>query len=231
MTDTSLFETTPNTKYDSWDVDALKRKALAADEHINTLTSELAEIRSGKSTDAKMEELLNKLTELSRPSNPSVTSTVVNHSTERTPDGNSFRAEDIDALVSSSYEKKQKETEAKNNVARLHKELKAAWGDNYRSTMTNKARELGVNENFFAKMAEDNPDLLLKIVLDKPRSDLNSHTPPSTVVNTRAGSIQVGNTYKDFKKAMKDNPSLRTDPDFVAKMHEAAERLGDSFYN
>lgn len=232
MTDTSLFETTPTTsKYDNWDVDALKNKAISADNHINTLQSELAELRNSKTSDAKMEELLNRLTEISTPPQ-NTASNVVNHTTERVPGAPVVTTEDIETLVSKSLEKKQKEDLSKQNVAKLHRELKAAWGDNYRSIMTNKAQELGINQNFLASLAETHPDALLKLVLDKPKSsDLNTHVAPPSVLNTRAGQVQLGTTYKEFSKAMKDNPSLRSDPNFIARMHEAAERHGEAFYN
>lgn len=233
MTDNTLFETTPQTsKYDTWEPDALKKKALAADDHIATLENELSTLRSANSTDARIQEVLQKLDQLSTNSYQNQSSTTVNQTAERNVPTAEVTKEDVLRLVSTTLEQKTKENQVKENVAKVHRELKAAWGENYKNILSTKAQEMGVNQDFLASMAETHPDAFLKLMVDKNKlANPNVHVPPTTIqINTATGPLTIGDTWKDFSKAMKDNPNLKHDPAFNRRMHEAAQRLGDSFY-
>lgn len=231
MTNT-IFETTQETKYDTWEPDALKKKALAADTHIITLETELAELRNSKETEARLEAVLAKLDQLNTP-HTNQTSNVVNHATENRVSTSQITPEQIERLLDSRLELKTKEAQTKANVEKVRKELIAAYGDNFQTTLNNKMTELGVSQEFLASMAETHPDAFIKLLVDKrSKGNINAHVPPTSIQNTNLNMASLqGETWKDFSKAMKDNPSLRTDPQFVRRMHETAERLGASFYN
>jgi|SRR5688572_242898 len=234
MTDNNLFENTPQpSKYDSWDIEALKKKAEAADNHIATLEEENKNYRGEKQTDARIEEVLARLDQLKQTSpftNPPITQ--VNQTEQRHVPTAEVTKEDVLKLVSTTLEQKQKENQVKANVERIHKELKQAWGDNYKTILSNKAREMEVNQDFLISMAETAPEAFLKLVLDKNKlTNPNVHVPPSSsAVHMPGVGNMSGETYKDFKKAMEASPHLRSDPVFNRRMHEAAERLGNAFY-
>jgi hypothetical protein len=235
MTDNNLFENTntPTSKYDSWDIEALKKKAESADAHIATLEEENRTFRDRGQTEARIEEVLARLDQLKQQPLPNPPINPVNNTDQRHVPAAEVTKEDVLKLVSTTLEQKQKENQVKANVERIHKELKQAWGDNYKSILSTKAQEMSINQDFLISMAETHPDAFLKLVLDKSKlANPNAHVPPSSnAVHVPNVGTMTGETYKDFKKAMEANPNLRTDPTFNRRMHEAAERLGQSFYS
>ena len=82
-------------------------------------------------------------------------------------------------------------------------------------------------------VAESYPEAFLKLVLEDNKPSTNYFTPPTstrTPVNPLNATAPM-NSYKDFSKLMKDNPSLRHDASFQAQLHAAAEKIGPAFFN
>ncbi len=232
MTDTLFNTDTPTSgsnKYDTWDAEQLKRKAEAADNHIRTLEAENANLRETTKQNATIEEILDRLDNKPvTPPNFSPNPVVTNPPDK--PSSSAITKDDVMSLI----EQQRKNDQAKANVDLISKELQKVWGEDFPSKVTQKAKNLGVNKDFLASMAENYPQAFLKLVLEdvqKPTNP-NSHVPPtSTTFQPKTPEGFVGETWKDFSKAMKQNPSLRTDPTFSRRMHDQAAKLGDSFYN
>ncbi len=235
MTDSSLFEGTtpaePLDKYSTWEPDALRNKAIAADNHIKTLEEENRNLREQTKQTATLQEVLEKLDRVN-PSSPSYTPPAVNPTPVQPNTSQQVTKEDITNLVTSTFEQEQKKNQAKQNVATVKAELQKVWGDNFPQRLSEKSKEIGASENFLANMAENYPQAFLKLVLadTKPAPvNPNVHVPPGTTPNKAAP--MTGETYKDFRAQEKLNPKLLSDPIFQQRKHEAAQRLGDSFFN
>lgn len=237
---TELFEKTDNneptnleTKYADWDEDALRRKALAADNHIRTLEEENRNYRESMKTDEKLEAVLSKLDQSYnqqqfnyQPNNEA------HQPSERNSAQESVTREDVLKLVEQTYQNKVKESTAKSNVEYVANELRKAWGDNYSKTLSEKVKDLGVDQSFLESMAETHPKAFLRLVSpSKETGTPNTHVPPKSSTSTNMGDTTYGETYKDFKEQEKQNPTLKHNAAFQRRKMEAAARLGDSFYN
>lgn len=228
MTD-ALFNDAPVTiKYDTWEPDALKTKAINADSHIATLEAENAELRKYKETDAKLQEVLARLDQVNQLQNTPPNSSI-NQTSERPSSSEQITKADIEKLVSMSIEQEQKKNSVKSNVDKVESELIKAWGVDYKKSLNSRATELGVAKDFLGSMAENYPDAFLKLVLeDKRPTNPNAHVPPSSATTVQQYSGTENWNY--FKTQMKTNPALRSDSAFQNRMAAAAQRLGDSFY-
>lgn len=233
MTD-SLFEndgttnTETTTKYDAWELEALKTKAMHADNHIKTLESEMSLLRENKNTEAALQEVLKKLDQANQP--PENNLNLGNNQTlERINSSEQLTKQDVLGIL----EQKQKELQAKANVDTVKTELQKVWGDSYTSKLNEKSKQLGISQDWLASVAETHPQAFLKIVLDAPPNDTsrNVHVPPGSTGSNRIGTITGGETQKDFRAQEKANPRLIHDVAFQTRKHAAAQRLGDAFFN
>lgn len=213
-----------NSKYDSWEKDALIKKALAADDHINKLESEHAQLRS---TDDTLQEVLKRL---EQPQN-SVQNNELNQTHERSNSSESLSKDDIEDIVSQIVERKQKTSQAKANVDMIKTKLQEVWGDDYRTKVSSRSQELGIDQSYLESMAESQPQAFLSLIL--PQSAINpnpnTHLPPSSTKQIEDKSFK-GETYKEFREQEKANPSLLYDPKFQKRKLQAAQTLGDAFY-
>lgn len=242
MTDTIFTEgqqtsepsTLDNTsKYASWDVQDLIKKAEAADAHITKLETENSDYRT--KNDETLKKVLEKLDQANQTPTPDP-STLTHQSPEQSklPNATSgaFNPEDIQKMVSESFERKQKETLAKSNVERIRTELKKTWGDNYITRLNERKAELGVDQSYLESTAENYPDVFLKIMLgeNKPTNP-NMHVPPSNPSVAPNNTNQpVMSKFSEFRKMEKENPALRHDAVFQTRKLEAAARYGPEFY-
>ena len=248
MTDTSIFnnsESQTNTqsnesndsqlintqsKYSSWNTEDLVKKAEAADAHINKLETENSDYRKN---DATLQEVLQKLDQSNAATSQNNPSTNTNQYQERSNSSETVSKEDIEKLVSISFDRKQQESLAKRNVETVRTELKKVWGDNYSQKLTERAQELGVEQSYLESTAENYPQVFLKVILgENSTSNPNTHVAP-TSTQTSPVLTTPGNftRYKDFSKMMKEKPELLSDPMFNRQMHEAAQKYGKEFYN
>lgn len=235
MTDSNLFDDNSNTpgKYDSWDLEALRKKAYEADNHIDLVESEAKSLRELAQTNTTMDEIIARLDlmNMQPPMNHQPT-TPANNAADRNVQDVVTKT-DVATLVAQTLETLHKENSAKENVSKVKTELSKVWGTDVSKKLKEKAVELGVSERFLASMAEGYPTALLKLVLeDKPApTNPNTHTPPSTTYRSLPSSDQPLSTWKQFSKAMKDNKHLRHDATFQRQLHETAEKQGPSFWN
>jgi hypothetical protein len=238
MTDTIFTEgqqtnepsTLDNTsKYSSWDVQDLIKKAEAADIHITKLETENADYRT--KNDETLKKVLEKLDQANQ-TTATDPSTLTHQSPEQSNPSGALKPEDIQKMVSESFERKQKETLAKSNVERIRTELKKTWGDNYVQRLNERKAELGVDQSYLESTAENYPDVFLKIILGETKyTNPNTHVPPSNPSIAPNNSNQpVMSKFSEFRKMEKENPALRHDAVFQTRKLEAAARYGPEFY-
>lgn len=231
-----LFQTEDQTvtpgKYDSWDLDALKRKAEAADEHIRAIESENRALRESSDTSTTLEEILERLDQSKSTPPNFLPSTGANQPpSERTSSSESIKKEDVAAMIAAALDNNQKQSLAQSNVNTVKSKLAEVWGADYQKKVTEKAKEINIPQDTLSALAETSPAAFLKLVLDeKPVTNPNSHLPPSTMVRALPNQSKPMEKWSDFSKAMKENPSLRMNASFQKLLHETAERIGSAFY-
>lgn len=235
MTDTNdLFQSADpaqtTSKYDSWDLDALKKKADMADAHISTLERENASYRENTTTTTTLEEILEKLDQ-TRTNPLSFTPSMVETKSTAERPSSSPSKEELASIVEAIIENKQKKTLAQQNVEQVRQSLEKTWGNDYKLRLAERSKQLNMSQDFLASMAESYPSVFLKLITEDQKTNPNAHLPPNTQSRPTLTLDQPMNTWAQFSKAMKDNPRLRQDSSFQRRMHDTAEKLGDNFFN
>jgi hypothetical protein len=144
------------------------------------------------------------------------------------PDTNNIKA-DVLNEVKKLLEQQQTKTQAQRNVERVSNELKNTWGNNFSSKLAMRAKELDLDQDYLAQLAEQKPDTFLKLIL--PKTSIGSdYSPP---LNSRtAPSSQSGERNKAYyDKIRKENPKLYYSKDIQAQEHRDAIKLGSKFFS
>lgn len=237
MTDGGLFNESPldqegaENKYEQWEKDALIKKALAADNHIKTLENEHKLYREAHNTEETLKKVLDKLDQTNYRDNTNYPlNTPANNSGGNESSNQSVKMEEVQKLILASITENQRRSEAKANVERIRKELQKNWGESYSDKLKSRAKELGVDQKYLESMAEQYPDAFLKIVLPSGSTPSpNTHLPPSSTVGITVGGAEL-TKYAEYSKLMKENPRLRSDPNFRKRMEAAALKYKDAFF-
>ena len=237
MTDSELFNSDSNltekesnensitTKYDSWDKEALIKKALNADQHIATVEAENANYKNSQKTDETLKEVLKALETRPQEFVPSE----VNQASQQSNPSENLSKKDVETMVSTLVEEKERKLQAKTNVNYIKSKLKEIWGEDYKSKVSSRVTELGIPQQYLEGLAESHPDAFLKIVLPSSPSSPSSFSPPSSTVSVK-DNVFKGETYKEFRAQEKANPNLLYDGKFQRRKFEMAKKLGDDFY-
>lgn len=237
MTD-SLFENPSDkegnleNKYENWEKEALVKKALAADEHIKTLEGEHKLYREAHNTEETLQKVLQKLDHMNfnEDNQNYLQNTPANNSGENVSSNPSVTREEVTKLIETSINENQRTSQAKANVKKIREELKKTWGDSYSDKLKSRAKELGVEQQYLESMAEQYPDAFLKIVLPTSSTPSpNTHVPPTSSVSSTVAGNELSK-YSEYSKLMKENPRLRSDPNFRNRMEAAALKYGDAFF-
>lgn len=217
-------------KYASWTVEDLVKKAEHADKHINTLETEMGDYR--KNYDETLKQVLQKLDQVGNTSTNTDPSMNTNQYPEKS-NSSGVSQTDIEKLVSMSFDRKQKETLVKSNVEKVRSELTKVWGENYSSKLKARMQELDVEQSYLESMAENYPQLFIDTVVGKQTStsNPNTHVSPASSINV-SSSPTMGNlrTHKDFRTLEKENPNLQHNAEFQQRKLQAAAQYGEDFY-
>jgi hypothetical protein len=141
--------------------------------------------------------------------------------------------EDIRKLIENQIEQERSQSQAQQNVEFVRNELTKAWGNEYPLRLRDKAKELGVSEDYLQGLAAEQPKVFLATVNPAvPTQNPNSGLPPRTA--TESSLSAMGGTTKNnayFQKLRKENPKEYWKPSVQNEIHRLAAEMGDSFFN
>lgn len=207
------------------DPDALAKSKKHADTFISRLERENEEMRAELNKRLAVEEYLNK---------QSASKSGLTTDERDSDDDLKAPTLDVDTLKKSlkdelrqELESINKQSQAQKNVERVADELRKAWGDSYSQKLTARAKELDLDQDVLAQLAETKPNAFLKIVLPQAtRSDLMSP------VRSSQNSISEGHerNYKYYQNLKRNDPKKYFTREVQAQEHRDALRLRDKFF-
>jgi hypothetical protein len=207
----------------------LARGKYEADQFIERLKREAAELRNELNTRLKMEEVLDRLNQTS--STPPASSQNNQHG-DRDDNPSALTPEKIAELVESKVAEREALRTREQNLAFVRDELTKVFGSDYVTHLNRTAQELGFSQDQVRSLAGSNPKALLKLVgaQEAPRSN-DPLAPPRSSVQTPLRPQETGLKNKAYFDKIKQTDAARYwSPAVQNEMHREALRLGEKFF-
>ena len=183
----------------SFDQESLLKKAAHAERHIKTLEQEAASRNQDSKVSQTLEAILAKI-EAKSNTHPE------QRGESETPNAPSDPV-DFDKLIENKLSAYEAHKTQERNRQLVLSELQKMWGSDYLVKLNAKARELGESQDFLDQLAAQRPQTFLNLVKDvKPTQPVDTFVPPSSMRVT-AGIKPGLNTYADFEKLRKSDPT------------------------
>jgi hypothetical protein len=208
------------------DPDAVAKAILAKDQFIEALKRENAEMRQTVSERTNMEEFLERLEAAKTPSSPSTPVT-----TPREQDGKeaAVTPEAVLKLIEEREAKKQVDA----NLNEVTKQLKVAFGANWKQEVQKKAEQLGTDTKWLTSVAAKSPQAVFKLLgVEQVQGNRETFTPPPR--SSVSGAPPVSRTSKDYdywnaQRQSKGEAWYFSIPVQQERM-KALKEMGDAFY-
>jgi len=205
-------------------VEDLAKGKKEADEFIERLKREQAELRDELQKRLGMEELLNKV-----------------KTAQKEPEENhpAFDEAALDALVTEKLSSKEKERQMAANAELANSKMVETYGDvaKAKEVLLSKAADLGMEPVELHAMAQRNPKAFLSLMGVGSKASVTPAKTPSGTTNPTAMSTQHAgadpNTYAYYSAMRRDNPRLYYTAKIqneMAQKAEEARRSGRDFY-
>jgi len=227
------------------DVNQLAKGKIESDSHIKNLEAELANIRKDLNTRLTLEEFMEKLDEKQSYSEAPSKSLDTREISERdrTEVGKQISKEEIASLIKQELSTEKQKANYESNIDYVKSELIRTWGNDYKSKLVDKAKELELGQEFLSSLAATNPKAFLKLVAVTDqlginlREDPNIHLPPVSSYNPPTatdGTVNIspgGKSWKGYyEKMRKENPREYWTTRVQRELHESAKKHGEAFY-
>lgn len=228
----TLLDDTPvidESKYKALDKEALEKKALHADQHIETLERRLDELRTDylsiqeqNKTRARLEDLIKEYDQKQLTSSPEPDTKEV----ER-PE---IRPEQIQSLVEQEIQRHELSRRQEQNMESVKAKLKEKLGNNYQTIYKDRLQTLGLSTEFADSLAKTSPTAFMNTLgLNDVRRD--SFDPPPVNTNTFTPKTPEKRTYSYYQKMRRENPKLYYDPKIANEMDRQSQALGEEFFD
>jgi hypothetical protein len=214
------------------DAAALAKAKVEADNFIEQLKRENANMRQTVSSGEKLDALLDQLKKLQPPSSGN-TNTSGNPPLESNPNqnqSNSIKALTVEE-VSKLLDDREVKAREQANLNFAVQKVKEAFGANSKSVVEAKASELGMTYESLLEQAKTHPQVFLKLV--EANGPTNVAGAPKTQVNSAAtkdanGNIKNNAYYAKLRKEMGNAEFFK--PAIQNEMERNAKQLGDAFW-
>ncbi len=197
-----------------------------ADQFIERLKQEAADLRKELGTRISLEEFMTK--NLEKPSNQTPTSVVE----QQTPNEIKTVA-DYERIATDVYTKQQLNAQRVRNADISSQKLKEAWGDSYVQHLEKVSRDLGLGKDFLQDLAERSPDAFLQVVGAGTQSRrVENITPPASRVNSAANLNPKGGVRDEafWDKIKQTDPKMYFSAEGYNRRHQDAQALGPSYF-
>lgn len=209
------------------DQKALARGKYEADKHIETIESELAELRSEVKTRLSLEQFMDKL-------NTRESQGTTNQATnpgQRDENGTqALSKEDVTRLFAEMMSNEKSVSTQERNVNYARVELEKQFGSNYVAELKNVAKTYNKTEDQIRAMAANDPQVLIGLVatVAKPVQRQPDISPPrSSVFQRPSGNMERNRAY--YENLKKQDPKSYFSKDVTIQRHRDAIRLGEAY--
>lgn len=239
---TDIFSDDPNKDYFSElvgegkkfkDAAALAKAKVEADNFIEQLKRENAQMRQSISSEEKLDALLDQLKKLQAPSS-GTTITSGNQPLESVPNQNpqtQTKALTVDEVQRLLDEREAKAREQQNLNFAVQK-AKEAFGANAKTVIETKASELGMSYDDLVAEAKKRPQAFLKLI--EANGPTSATRAPQTQINSAAaakdsnGNVKNNAYYSKLRKEIGNAEFFK--PAIQNEMERNAKLLGDAFW-
>lgn len=204
---TSFVDQLASARGDKWrDPEVVAKGKLEADQHIENLTRQIAEMREDLSKKLNADEFIAKLDQRQAVD----TSSTKGQSTapEATDDGNTSQSEvDVESLVEKALATREAKNRAEANIQAVDTALTERYGTEAGAVLQAKSKELGFSLEELKDIASRSPNAFLKLVGDAEVQQ-KPNSAPSSSVNSQAVAQQNGKKdWSYFQNLRRTNPS------------------------
>jgi hypothetical protein len=187
------------------------------------LSKDYLETKEREKTGAQLKELLDRLDNPPKDTNPDDTNK------DQVPP--SIKPEDIDRLVSEKLTQHQRTLKQNENLAAMQAKLRESFGNDYQPAYKNRLDTLGLTPEFADDLAKNYPSAFMKTFgLDQQPTQTSPSILPRTSQRPTTFSPSAPkrdwNYYQEMKKS---NPRLYLDPKIAVQMYNDAQELGPAF--
>jgi hypothetical protein len=205
------------------DPDAVAKKVIHADQHIERLEREQAELRAELAARQTVEDMLNKL-QKPAPSEVPVTPRQEPGAKEEV---------NLSAEVQRLLQEERAKESRQKNIEAARKGLKDRFGPDYNQRLEKIAEEMSISKDFLTSIASTSPDGFFKLIDSVAKPDDNRPTTPPTPshdpLKMQQGVGRKNNAY--YQNLRKENPSLYFSRKVQNEMHSEVMKQGASFYS
>ena len=206
-------------KGENWsNPEVLAKGKLEADTYIQTLETQLTQMREDLKKKEYQEEVLEQLQK------KATDSTAVNNGA---PNNNNSNTE---SLVEKTLTERDKDSVVKQNLRLVNEEMEKSYGTDATTKIQEKARELGMSFERMQEIASESPNAFFSLI-GEPKKDFRPMVQGSVRtegVNMQASTERDWSYYQNLRR---DNRSLYYTPKIQRQLMEDKGRMGDRFGN
>lgn len=207
------------------DPDALAKKVVHADKHIDNLEQELAEMRTELSARLKVEEMLDKF----KPAPAEPTREVPAHNPQEPGSKEIDLTAEVQRLLRAEKDKDKRD----HNIEATRDGLKERFGPDYNQRLLEIAGDLSVSKDFLTQMAASTPTGFFKLIDSVAERDntrpLHAPQPNRDPLKTQSTQNRKNSAY--FQELRREKPDLYFSRRVQNEMHQEAVKQGASFYS
>jgi hypothetical protein len=201
-----------------------------SDQYISTMKQELEDAKAELAARKRVEELLKEQRQTSNPP----AANVETHQ-PATDTAKVFTAEDFDRRVREIADERDSQMRTANNVNSVSAKLIEIYGsqENAAKAVAQRARELEVPVATLQAVAAQSPKAFFAQlgVQDQVGTAGPTHGDINTAALGGSSKARPEDRYSWYQEVRKTNPTLYRSADFQMKMHEAAGRIGEGFFD
>lgn len=206
-------------KGEQWkDPSTLAKGYLMAQEFIEQLKKEKAELAEKASKEEYSKQLLDSIQNQSKPTQ------AVQSNTTPAPNESDLRA-----LIDQTLTARERQSTAKQNLDTANKKLEELFGTEAAKAVEAKRLELGLSKERLQEIASESPSAFLTLIGD-PAPKQDNRTVKGSVNTTTFTANPSERTFQYYQKIRKENPKLYASSQIQNAMFEDRLRLGDRFY-
>lgn len=196
------------------DPEAIAKKALHADEHIEQLKADIARLKT-------YEELIEGLKADPKAGLEQLTKPKEEPLLAKPEENTTPPAGDFESQIEAFLEKKKSKDTAQSNLQAVEHEIQANFGERAGDIVKAKAQELGMSLASMSAMAAESPKAFLQLVGVETKTQTRVVVPSS--VNTEGLSI-VEKNPEYYTRELAKNPKLVQNAQFTQEMYAAFAR-------
>lgn len=204
-------------------VEDLAKGKLEADQFIETLKQELADLRQESATRARLEEIVDNLTSARRAEENY--QEAPNHRPNESPSQPQTTQGDIERLIDQTITRREQQQTATQNRQVVKEKLKEVFGSDYVSKLETRREELGLSQSDMDSLAARSPTAFLALVAPNQGRSTPVSPPRSSVRSealTHQNPTAAPGTWAYYEALKQSDPKKYWSPAVQGQLHKDA---------